>query len=75
MKLYVTPSPPKSFTTRQFWSIEGKTEGSESLPYGRKTHKTVKVSSREPEIKGEGLQDNTNTSYCMPIVLPESYNL
>ncbi len=31
------------FTTRQFWSIEGKVEGSQSLPYGRKTHKTVKV--------------------------------
>jgi len=33
--------------TRQFWSNEGKTEGSESLPYERKIHWTVKVSSGE----------------------------
>jgi len=30
-----------------------KTEGSESLPYGRKIHWTVKVSSGEPVNEGE----------------------
>jgi len=34
--------------TRQFWWIEGKTEGSESLPYGREIHQIAKMSSGEP---------------------------
>ena len=49
---YLSPAL-QAFTTRQFWSIERKAEGSESLPYGRKTHKTVKVSSGEPAATGE----------------------
>ena len=31
------PSPPSTFTRRQFWWIERKAEGSQTLPYGENT--------------------------------------
>jgi len=53
---YAVGPHPKSLSlrvmTRQFWSIKGKAEGSKSLPYGRKIHRTAKVSSGEPSGRG-----------------------